>query len=106
MKLYATTTSERASKGQGGNLFISVDLSHDKIPLAKIMLDAHGFLYIKGAMEIEWRKVYIANRGILEDITDVNKTKGKSQKGECVHGKSLNDKCEYCIVGDTHKLGY
>ncbi len=26
MKLYATTTSERASKGQGGNNYIKIDL--------------------------------------------------------------------------------
>ena len=32
MKLYATITSERASKGQGGNEFITVDiLSQDRI---------------------------------------------------------------------------
>ena len=27
MKLYATTTSERASKGQGGNKFLKIELS-------------------------------------------------------------------------------
>lgn len=31
MKLYATTTSERASKGQGGNKFIVIDLKIDPI---------------------------------------------------------------------------
>jgi len=29
MKLYATTSSERASKGQGGNKFIKIDLQID-----------------------------------------------------------------------------
>ena len=30
MKLYATTTSERASKGQGGNKFICINLLNEK----------------------------------------------------------------------------
>ena len=29
MKLYATTTSERASKGQGGNQFLSIDINDE-----------------------------------------------------------------------------
>ena len=33
MKLYLTATSERASKGQGGNEFISIDLRNEKAEL-------------------------------------------------------------------------
>lgn len=29
MKLYATTTSERASKGQGGNVFLAIEIKDD-----------------------------------------------------------------------------
>jgi len=50
MKLYATVTSERASKGQGGNKFIAIDLAigsaTDSKVIAKILLDEHGFLYL------------------------------------------------------------
>ena len=31
MKLYATTTSERASKGQGGNDFLHIHTQDDKL---------------------------------------------------------------------------
>lgn len=30
MKLYATTTSERASKGQGGNDYIKIELQRER----------------------------------------------------------------------------
>ena len=46
MKLYATTTSERASKGQGGNQFIEtvyqVGSAKDSRVVAKIVLTPEG----------------------------------------------------------------
>ena len=39
MKLYATTTSERASKGQGGNEYLNIDItSEDRAKVARIEL--------------------------------------------------------------------
>ena len=47
MKLYATITSERASKGQGGNDYIIFDASVGRVPVAQFELyynkdTAHG----------------------------------------------------------------
>jgi hypothetical protein len=41
MKLYATTTSERASKGQGGNkyLFIDIQAGEDRKIIAKLYVN-------------------------------------------------------------------
>lgn len=38
MKLYATVTSERATKGQGGNKYINCNLTIDKIEIAKMQV--------------------------------------------------------------------
>lgn len=37
MKLYATTTSERASKGQGGNKYIKIDLQRERGKLSHVI---------------------------------------------------------------------
>ena len=49
MKLYATTTSERATKGQGGNDYLSIDVQNeDKESILTIKIEK-GFMYsIKG----------------------------------------------------------
>ena len=41
MKLYATVTSERASKGQGGNRFIEVNLTRNMETVMLVKLDVH-----------------------------------------------------------------
>lgn len=87
MKLYATTTSERASKGQGGNVYLHIEIAtgtaKDSHKMADIMVDAHGFLYIRQGDKTELA-TYVMSGGKLHDVTGVNKTKGKSQKGEYV----------------------
>lgn len=46
MKLYATTTSERASKGQGGNEFIDIVIfDSQQKPLTKITMKPKGKEY-------------------------------------------------------------
>ena len=40
MKLYATTTSERASKSQGGNKYSQSIVTIDKVTVAEIMVTA------------------------------------------------------------------
>lgn len=44
MELYATTTSERASKGQGGNKFLTVEINiHDKLkPALRVFVNRNG----------------------------------------------------------------
>ncbi len=93
MKLYATTTSERASKGQGGNEFLEIKLtvSKDEVSAGRIIVEAIGL----GA-----RVYYIPPAGatkadgvLLSTLTPEYirmKTKGERQKGE------RNHKCNYC----------
>ena len=50
MKLYATTTSERASKGQGGNEYLeTVILNTEQKPIYHFIVipDPEGYLFIK-----------------------------------------------------------
>ena len=46
MKLYATTTSERASKGQGGNVFLNtsylIEQNGERIEIVKIEGERYG----------------------------------------------------------------
>lgn len=77
MKLYATTTSERASKGQGGNKKLDINI---------LVYDRCNPLYI---IEITTEKLIFRERGydkpLLErshkDIKE-QEEKGKSQKDE------------------------
>lgn len=77
MKLYATTTSERASKGQGGNhLNISITDKNKKV-----------------LMSIEAR---IVNE--IPTIEVLDYTKGKRQKGEkCIDCNEIIDDTKNCI---------
>jgi hypothetical protein len=86
MKLYATTTSERASKGQGGNEFINIDLL---IGDAKNPIDA-GRISMKTTGEVYWIE-YFSPHILGDSIKRVelfNFEKGKRQKGE--------KGCPYC----------
>jgi len=78
MKLYATTTSERASKGQGGK--------HLDIQLQGENRQELGVIALRyEATKQEYYALYIRN-GIIQSIFHIEKeTKGKRQKGECEH---------------------
>lgn len=83
MKLYATVTSERASKGQGGNEYVYADFSVEREQVGEIELE----LLADG----EWLLKYRANELMDWDILrqgsiDILKTKGKRQKGERIGG--------------------
>jgi hypothetical protein len=75
MKLYATVTSERASKGQGGNQFLDVQLfygSADKsVPIGVISLYP-----LKNGYEV----TYTSEKNRRQ--TEVLETIGEQQKGE------------------------
>ena len=76
MKLYATVTSERASKGQGGNDKIEIEITgENKIPLAFITVLPSGTIMVE---EQEGGEVFLE--------------KGERQKGE---------KCNDCDLGVT-----
>ncbi len=99
MKLYATTTSERASKGQGGNKFIRVEFlvgnATDNEYFGAVILketDDKGYV------------LYHNDRIGESHIVDTMRVKGKSQKGEkwdckiCKrHHDSLIDCTDYHI---------
>lgn len=58
MKLYAKTTSERASKGQGGNEYVEIDLtvqngSRQNYPIGQLVLLYKDDSKL-GAMQNEW----------------------------------------------------
>ena len=89
MKLYATITSERATRGQGGNRFLSIDLKggsrDDNFIIATILLDNHNFIYLKnpdGTTKAVYTFIGDPHKGAhrLEDITNI--AKGEKQKSE------------------------
>jgi hypothetical protein len=83
MKLYATTTSERATKGQGGK---HID----------IQLQGEGGqeLGVISARYDEYNKEYFLNywhKSKCISINRIKEVKGKSQKGECKICKFTNN---------------
>ncbi len=131
MKLYATVTSERASKGQGGNEYIDVDLlGKDGIWLGKFvfMVDANNsdrYVLVEDAayhndkLEVRTAKGEKQKGGVYphatdkhvhyreEDIDDYcpcghDMRKGEKQKGEHKHVWTKSETWgEYCIECDT-----
>lgn len=86
MKLYATVTSERASKGQGGNDYIHVSITDSKDQEA-----VHVYIDRDGRIDI-WNRVtgeHFSTVTGLEDIRKGEKKKGvyacKLGEAECCH---------------------
>jgi hypothetical protein len=75
MKLYATMTSERASKAQGGNQFIetfyNIGTSDDSSVIAITALRVEGNKY-----------TFIVYDASGEKVAQITRTKGEKQKGE------------------------
>lgn len=75
MKLYATVTSERASKGQGGNKFIrttyNVGSAADSSPIANVELFCDGDTFTFTVWDYYGK-----------EIAKIQRTKGEKQKGE------------------------
>lgn len=88
MKLYATTTSERASKGQGGNEYLRVSLT---VGNAKEQANAGVIEVIESSPNKFAIKYHLNGKTKLLQEVNTNgtifETKGKSQKGE----KKCND---------------
>lgn len=79
MKLYATTTSERASKGQGGNEYLNIDLfvgsAKESMPIGTISLISKDI----NTFELLWQS---RAKPTTQEIIETIELKGKSQKGE------------------------
>lgn len=114
MKLYATVTSERASKGQGGNEYIEIDLlGEDKIILAKLILKKHthdeGRYLITEDIFFRSHRLEVA---VYKNIDEIPlKEKGEKQKGEhelkihSLHDAQASCKCGwyYAFTGEMSR---
>lgn len=96
MKLYATTTSERASKGQGGNEYLNIDINIDsKEPTYRVRVindELLGIVYIslESLYFGKWTTVYQT-----EQYFNVSESKGNKQKGESELERYKNEQEEY-----------
>lgn len=102
MKLYATLTSERATKAQGGNNFIDIKLNvgsaSDSKHIATVRLTREESMkgygltlrIHEGTNDTAGRSIFFADEQL----------KGNKQKGECEHikenGRYFTGKCPIC----------
>ena len=87
MKLYATTTSERASKGQGGkNLHIVVRNEKQEPCIAlEVIVDATG--RVQANMFTDITRATVKSQGTFLEDTKGEKKKGEDWCNECMsHG--------------------
>lgn len=99
MKLYATVTSERASKGQGGkelSIIVRNEKKHPCIAL-KVIMDITGRM--RGNLYVDIVHATVESQGTFIQDADKYKTKGKKQKGECptcgeTENRHSDDACE------------
>lgn len=97
-RLYCTATSEKASKGQGGNTKLDMQLYGEGGQMLGVLALRYD-IYKK-----EYFLLYMHD-GETKSIFHLKETKGKRQKGECTHEwvtDSLNKLyCKKCkIVAD------
>lgn len=101
MRLYAKVTSDRATKGQGGNKYLCISLtvqngSRQDYPIGEIVLDYMDDHTEHKTTQNEWILKYIPfDKGadgiqiIAQGNVEPPKTKGEKQKGEKV-------RCNHC----------
>lgn len=90
MKLYATTTSERASKGQGGNEFVMINFLAETEKGREVIAEIE-LVKIDDEAILKYQKLKDNIRiGIAKELQRV-KLKGKKQQGE--------NKCKVCGMG-------
>lgn len=84
MKLYATVTSERASKGQGGNKYLNVEIlvGDKRRPTVLAQFTAEHKDDIDG-MGAGYALYDHNSRDNIYWVLDEEETKGEKQKGEC-----------------------
>lgn len=92
MKLYATTTSERARKGQGGNDYLNIVIRNEKQqPIAHMTFYPDVPHRITLLDSEEWDVDSVAWIGTDDDTKDQSigmykPQKGEKQKGEMIAG--------------------
>lgn len=100
MKLYATTTSERASKGQGGNEYLYIDVKdcNEEIRIHMAVLQLKN-----GDIAIN---VLIDEKPVFQEIIKGNKQKDDNKIHDCSYCNENTEHptegcdCENCIRGD------
>lgn len=97
MKLYATVTSERAQKAQGGQEFIRLEVNGkntgDYIFTMRIVLDKYGKAEVNQVGgDLNFLRQLIEKTREAEQDELRYKTKGEKQKGEPVGGCKLHRK--------------
>ena len=92
MKLYATVTSERASKGQGGE-YLDIEIKNeDKMCVAVVKVRPDRLngqsitIWHDGKTDVSTHKDSAWNREIYDSPYQV--AKGEKKKGECKHGQA------------------
>ena len=80
MKLYATTTSERASKGQGGNDYLKIIIRNEKQQCFAYFTIKDGEIDASITSDIWFKFDRPITIGTNDD--NIKQTKGKSQKGK------------------------
>jgi hypothetical protein len=85
MNIYATTTSERASKGQGGNKYLNIELKdeYENIILSLHYQNDDKKMYLS-CVKGEFWALSALNTHTRLALNELEQ-KGKSQKGEKLH---------------------
>lgn len=90
MKLYATTTSERASKGQGGQKYILVELTAEREKMVEIRFAPDAFNEGEYLLQVKDATGSLLYGQLFEP-------KGKKQKGDkCGHAWTGFYPCPNC----------
>ncbi|MBP9771432.1 MAG: hypothetical protein KBD16_00695 [Candidatus Pacebacteria bacterium] len=94
MKLYATITSERASKGQGGNEYLDIELKGaHSTPIVRLSLISDGAGYKLTGWTHDNHRIEMA---IPENMTKGERQKGEMQNALCAHGVRKTAVCMAC----------
>ena len=85
MKLYATTTSERATKGQGGNEYLNIDIQVEqsdgvRVALCSIEVKRVVNKEYLGQDEYEASCLHNFDRKIIASVPFIDIVKGNKQK--------------------------
>lgn len=92
MKLYATVSSERATKGQGGQEHIEIDIRDEEKLIAYIRAIPDGTytrLFVRVYDNVDFEKTFY-----------IPTTKGKQQKGEQDELAPIGINCPECYAID------
>ena len=104
MKLYATTTSERASKGQGGNDQLEIDIFvYDRMnPRYHITVTKDEFIVTERGYNQE--RMFASHKDIREQEEKGEKKKDECKVDNCSICRDYNRDytCNRCDKGEHH----